>query len=258
VGPAIAGILLALTSPGWALMVDAFSFALSAVFLLRIVPRAYERSSGESFVTELKEGWTEFRSRTWVWAGVSAASIVNALFFPAFQVLGPAVAVASLGGSTAWATIATAFGIGGFLGGVISIKLRPRHPLLVSEAIIMLIAIPLLLLGMTEATFAIAAGALIAGAGMIAADTYWDTTFQQHVPQAAMARVSAYDWFGSMVLQPIGFAVIGPIAIAPVTRRPSSSRRRRWWSSSWPCLRSRACASSKRERSESLAGQLRQ
>lgn len=214
VGPAIAGVLLVLAGPGWALAVDSATFLISAAFLYRVVTRPYRRESSDSFVVELRDGWTEFRSRTWVWAGVSAASIVNALFFPAFQVLGPVVAKADLGGAGAWAVIAAAFGVGGFVGGVVSIRLRPRHPLLVSETAILPLAIPLLLLGPPVGTAAVAVGALVAGAGLTAADTYWDTTFQQHVSQAAMARVSAYDWFGSMVLQPIGFAIVGPMAIA--------------------------------------------
>jgi len=35
---------------------------------------------------------------------------------------------------------------------------------------------------------------------------------QQHVPRHALARVSSYDWLGSLALQPIGFVLWGPIA----------------------------------------------
>lgn len=214
VGPAIAGVLLALASAGWAFAVDSATFLISAAFLWRVAARPYQREAVASFVAELREGWTEFSSRTWVWAGVTAASVVNALFFPAFQVLGPLVAKGELGGAGAWAVIAAAFGAGGFVGGVVSIRLRPRFPLLVSETVILLLSTPLFLLGPPAGAAVIATGALIAGAGLTAADTYWDTTFQQHIPQTAMARVSAYDWFGSMVLQPIGFAIVGPLAVA--------------------------------------------
>ena len=30
---------------------------------------------------------------------------------------------------------------------------------------------------------------------------------QRHVPPAALSRVSAYDWFGSLAFQPLGAAV---------------------------------------------------
>src|SRR4051812_16327190 len=41
----------------------------------------------------------------------------------------------------------------------------------------------------------------------------WETTLQ-HIPPTALSRVSAYDWFGSLAIQPIGVALVGPIATA--------------------------------------------
>ena len=33
-----------------------------------------------------------------------------------------------------------------------------------------------------------------------------------HIPQHVLSRVSSYDWFGSLALDPIGLAIWGPIA----------------------------------------------
>ncbi len=41
-------------------------------------------------------------------------------------------------------------------------------------------------------------------------NSLWETTLQHHVPDAALSRVSAYDWFGSLLMQPLGFALVGP------------------------------------------------
>ena len=46
----------------------------------------------------------------------------------------------------------------------------------------------------------------------MALNTLWETTLQQHIPPSARSRVSSYDWFGSIALQPLGYALIGPIA----------------------------------------------
>jgi len=43
----------------------------------------------------------------------------------------------------------------------------------------------------------------------------WETTLQQHIPPAALSRMSAYDWFGSLAVQPLGYATVGP-AVAHV------------------------------------------
>jgi hypothetical protein len=39
----------------------------------------------------------------------------------------------------------------------------------------------------------------------------WETALQEHVPAAAISRVSAYDWLGSLTLAPVGL-VVAPLA----------------------------------------------
>jgi hypothetical protein len=42
----------------------------------------------------------------------------------------------------------------------------------------------------------------------------WITSLQRNVPEHALSRISSFDWFGSVALNPIGYALIGPIAAA--------------------------------------------
>jgi MFS family permease len=87
-GPVLAGVLIAAVGPGWALAVDAVSFAASAAFLARLrLPERAVREAG-SFVADLREGWGVFRSLTWVWTFVLAAGIGNMLW-GAWSALGP-------------------------------------------------------------------------------------------------------------------------------------------------------------------------
>ena len=46
------------------------------------------------------------------------------------------------------------------------------------------------------------------------ANNLWETTTQRHVPADKLSRVSAYDWFGSLAMQPIGMLIWGPIGAA--------------------------------------------
>jgi MFS family permease len=212
VGPVLAGLLLAIGTPGWALAVNALSFGISAVFLLRLeVPRV-PKARASAFRAELAEGWSEFSTRTWLWVCVLAAAITNAIFYPAFQVLGPTVAQDSLGGSSAWALIAASLGVGALIGGTLALSLKPRRPLLLGEGVAALIALPIALLAFPAPTLAIAAGALIAGGALSLAEILYETATQQHIPLGAMSRVSAYDWFGSLAIAPLGFLLIGPLA----------------------------------------------
>lgn len=213
-GPALAGILLALGSPGTALAVDAATFVVSAACLWGIRAPGVRgvEEEGETLLLELRHGWREFSSRSWMVAVVLGAAITNAIFFPVFQVLGPAVAKQSLGGSSAWALIAAMWGVGGLLGGVIALQVRPRRPLLVSEGFILLFSIPVVLLAIPATTLVIALGALFASATVALAEILYETVAAQQIPPEALARVIAYDWFGSLAIEPITLALVGPIA----------------------------------------------
>ena len=214
VGPALAGIMLGFGSPGAALAADAGTFAISAVALIGLRAPRPQGSAGASFFADLRHGWREFSSRNWLVAVVCGAAAVNAVYFPAIQVLGPTVAQDHLHGSSSWAVIATAMGIGALLGGGAALMIRPRRPLRVSESSIMLIAIPVALLALPATTAVIAAGALIGGAVGSLAQILFETAWVQHVPAASRTRVSAYDWFGSLALEPVGLAVVGPLSVA--------------------------------------------
>lgn len=212
-GPALAGVLLALGSPGTALGVDAATFAVSAACIWGVrAPGVREEGDGESFLAELRHGWREFSSRSWMVAIIVSAAISNAIFFPIFQVLGPTVARESLGGSSAWALIAALWGVGGVLGGFAALSIRPRRPLLVSEGFVLFISLPVFLLAIPAQAVVIALGALIAGGTVSLAEILYETTAAQQIPPQSLSRVIAYDWFGSLALEPITLALVGPIA----------------------------------------------
>jgi hypothetical protein len=73
------------------------------------------------------------------------------------------------------------------------------------------IAPSMILLGSAAPTVVIAAAAIPAGASISLASVLWETTLQQHVPNASLSRVSAYDWLGSTALRPIGYALAGTV-----------------------------------------------
>jgi len=54
-----------------------------------------------NFFHELREGWQEFTSRTWLWSTVVVFGLGN-VFFMFWPVLGPLVANEHLGGARPW------------------------------------------------------------------------------------------------------------------------------------------------------------
>jgi MFS family permease len=214
-GPALAGVLLVLGSPGLALAVDAGTFAVSAACLWGLSIRAGRAQPEEqNFLSDLRHGWREFSSRRWAVAIVASAAITNATFTPIFLVLGPTVAQDSLGGSSSWALIAAFFGAGGLIGGAVALTLRPRRPLLVSETVALVFALPIALLAIPSHTVVIALGALISGATASLSEILYVTVTAQKIPQESLSRVMAYDWFGSLAIEPLGLALVGPLAVA--------------------------------------------
>jgi predicted MFS family arabinose efflux permease len=213
VGPAIAGVLVVATSPGVALLVDAGSYGASALLLTRVSSDARATAPARRFFRELRDGFAEFRARTWVWATIAALSVANAASV-GFAVLGPVVAKHELGGAGAWALILAVEGIGSLVAGTTLLRYRPRRPLLVAVLLGLLAPVPALLFAIPAPLALIAVAALMSGVGGMAFNTLWETTLQQYIPADARSRVSAYDWFGSLALQSLGFGLIGPIAQA--------------------------------------------
>ena len=214
VGPAVGGLLVVTVGPGPGLLIDAGSYAASALLLARMRQRTRVRALGrQRFLVDLREGFTELRSRTWAWSIIVVASFVNTVGV-AFPVLGAVVSKRELGGAAAWATILVARAVGLFIGGTILLRSHPRRPLLAAVPACATAALPLLLLAVPARLEVIAPAAVIAGLGAVVFNTLWETTLQQNIPPQARSRVSSYDWFGSLALQPIGYALMGPLAAA--------------------------------------------
>jgi predicted MFS family arabinose efflux permease len=213
IGPAIAGAVVAVANPGLVFAVDAATFAVSATSLALLrVPRRVREHARESFLTELVGGWRELVSRTWLWVIIVWATTVLFAVVAPFQTLGPIVAKQSLGGAAAWGTIAAAFGLGMVAGGITALRLRPSRPMLAC-ALAFFLAVPgPALLAMRAPVIAIAAAQAAAGVAIGFFVAVWQTTLQQHVPEEALSRVSAWDWMGSFAFMPLGFVLAGPVS----------------------------------------------
>lgn len=210
-GAAGGGLLVAVVGSGWAFAVDAALYALSAVLLSRIrLPRT-ERLETGNMLRELKEGWAEFSSRTWLWVIVVVFSFVNAATAAGFSTLGPIVADDTIG-RAAWGLVLAAQTAGMFVGGLIALRSHWQRPLYVGTACVLLEAPLLLVLGLEPSLVLLVTTALLAGLGLETFAVAWDVSMQSNVPADKLSRVYAYDWFGSLVFIPIGQAVVGPIS----------------------------------------------
>jgi MFS family permease len=212
VGPALGGLIVVLANPGWALAADATSFFVTALLRaqLRIAPT--ERPPRTRMVQELREGWGEFASRSWLWTMVASFGLFQLTLFPALLVLGPTVAKAHLGGAGAWGVILAFQGAGSIVGGLLALRLHPPRPLVAATLLCVPTALLLALLGAVAPIPLLCIAGFIASVGLTSGDIIWFTTFQLEVPDYLMSRLSSFDWFGSVALNPLGYALVGPLA----------------------------------------------
>jgi MFS family permease len=219
-GPAIAGVLVATAGPGWAILCDAIGFALGALALTRVrlpgPPAAAEgdASTGTtSLFAQLHEGFTQVRTRTWLWVIILVFGIANAIQSGAWSVLGPIIAERHPGfGARGWGLAVSAEAVGAIASTLVLMRLPLNRPLRQGMIGATAIAIPLVTLGIRPETMAVAAGALIAGAGTAVFGTGWNVALMEHIPQEALSRVASFDMLGSFLAIPAGTLFYGWLA----------------------------------------------
>lgn len=229
VGAATGGLLVAAMGAGWAIGLDGCTFLVSAWFLWRLRPRRVEASAAQdagasaearasevqlapNFFTDLRLGWREFTSHTWLWVMVAGASVFLMTVEAPLTVLGPVVARDSYDGARTWGFLAAGMGVGQIIGGVVALRWRPRRPFLVLSCSMCLAALPLAALATTAPVWALLGSAAILGVVWGMFDPFWLTAMQREVPTDMISRVSSYDFLGSLAFYPAGLALSGPVS----------------------------------------------
>jgi MFS family permease len=215
-GPAIATALVLGVGAGWAFLLDAGTFAVSAALLLRVrtaatAPAADERGT---VLAELSEGFREVSSRPWLWVTVVVFSLAVPLGYAPLFVLGPTIAKETYDSAAVFGIVTAAYGAGALAGALIGLRWRPRHPM---RAAFLVIAVwPLMLVSFaTGLPVALVLPLSVAtGMGFALFEVFWDTTMAERIPPHALSRASAWEWMGSLALLPIGYLLAGPAADA--------------------------------------------
>jgi MFS family permease len=227
-GAAAAGLLVAAAGPGWALSLCGIGMVSTVPMLLAIKGGREKVRSGAgaaadgaespapetSLLTELREGWAEFRSHTWLWVVVCQFCVVMMAWYGAFQVLGPVVAREHLGGPAAWGAITAADSFGLIAGGLISLRFTPRRPTRFVVLIGGAVAISPLSLAMVLPLPAVCVASFSLGVFIEMMMVQWTVTMARNIPPDKLARVSAYDVLGSVMAMPAGALIAGPLGAA--------------------------------------------
>ena len=232
IGPALAGLLIALTSPAVVIAVDAGTYAISALALagLRLPgtgqplpgvgralpgagrPPGQPAQRASSLRRDLAEGWAEFIAHPWLWPQTVQFALFNLVTWGPYLVLGPVLARQYLGGARAWGMILACYGGGAILGGLLALGRRPRRPLLAATLATLGYPLPPLALALHLPLPAVAGAALGAGVGSALGGAFSATVQQRLIPAPALSRVGAFNLVGAYAFGPVAFAAAGPVA----------------------------------------------
>jgi MFS family permease len=226
-GAAAAGLLVAAAGPGWALVLCGAGMVATVPMLMAIRaarPVAAGHAQGDgaparSMIAELRAGWSEFRSHTWLWVIVAQFGVVMMAWYGAFSVLGPVVAREHLGGPAAWGAITAADAFGLIAGGMAALRFTPRRPMLFVVVTGGAIAISPLSLAMVLPLPAVCAASFGLGVFVELMMVQWTVAMTRNIPPDMLARVSSYDVLGSVIVMPIGALIAGPLGTAIGTSR---------------------------------------
>lgn len=215
VGPALGALLVVAVGGAWGLVADSASYGASALLLSRLGPGVGDapapRGPRASMLADLRVGFREFVSRTWVWAMVITFALSNALN-TTWDVFAPLATRRWYDGAPAFALLSVLWSAGTLLGGVVLLRFKPRRPLLVGVMVCAPSVLPAALLALRVPLAVVGPCQLLSGIGVIAFNTLWWTALQENVPAEVISRVVSYDYAGSYLLMPLGVAMAGPLA----------------------------------------------
>ncbi|MFD3925434.1 MFS transporter [Streptomyces sp. NPDC058614] len=226
VGPALAGLLIALTGAGTVYAIDSGTFLLSALCLALIrlapadTPAAADSAAhaGSSLRRDLRQGWQEFRARTWMWAVILIWVGYGVLLFGPLVPLSSALIGARLG-PNAYGLVVSFLGVGTVLGGLLALRLRPARPLAAGAVAMGLFTVLPLCVALGAGLPVLLAGHVLGGGALAFWSVMWATSVQTHTPPAVLNRVSAYELAGS-----VSGIALGQILAGPATALASPGR----------------------------------
>ena len=213
-GPALGGFLIAVFGVGEAFVVDAATFGVSAlaVSLMSRQPPAREQTGGIG--RDLMEGFAYVRAHAWLWATLTGAALFLLVTYGPMEVLLPYIIKNELGGDAAtFGTVLAVGGLGSITAAVVlSITGLPRRHVTfmwTAWTVGVVMDVGLALAGASWQMCVLAFFSFgLATAGLLT----WSMLMYTLVPTEMLGRVSSLDWFISIGLTPLSFALTGPIA----------------------------------------------
>ncbi|MEV1040426.1 MFS transporter [Streptomyces sp. NPDC050204] len=209
----VAGVLVASVGPGVALLVDAATFAVSAVSLAGLpLPATVRQAARPGVWREVRDGARLVLSMRWLSTLLVYGTLLQALVIGPHMVAGLLMAEGHYGGAAGWAAIGVVQAVGSIAGGVVALRWRPSRPLVAALAVGFLMVPYLVALALGGPLWLVCALAVLVGGQGSVYLAVQAAQLQQRVPDFARSRVAAWSQLGNLVALPASLAVTGPLA----------------------------------------------
>jgi len=219
IGPIVGAAIVAAAGTGWAFLLDALTFGVSAICIALMRVRAAPKTDDEQteLWADVREGISYVRSTPWLKWGLLAGMVSLFCVWGPWETLVPFVVTDQMSGTEF--QLALVFGAGG-VGSIIASLVMAQRGGLPRRALTAMYIAFAIGMGMTT-FFGIVANvpqamvvALIAESAISVLVVIWFTAMQTLVPNELLGRVSSLDWMITILGAPISFLVVGPAAAA--------------------------------------------
>jgi predicted MFS family arabinose efflux permease len=218
-GPALATLLVLGVGPAAAFGLDAATFLVSAALLVRVHPRergapppASLKGGRASVLHDLREGYAEVRSRSWVWVTLAVFCVALLVGEAPLIIVGPLVAEELYGDIAVYGYLLAAMGAGTIAGSIVALRWRPRYPMRTGMLLILLWPATVVPFAAGAPLTAVLPAMVLGGSGIALFEIWWLTALSERIPPDKLSRVTSYDWTISLGLLPLGCVIAGPLA----------------------------------------------
>jgi DHA3 family tetracycline resistance protein-like MFS transporter len=217
IGPAVGGALVAGVGAGPAFLVDAGTFCFSMLCVACIGARsraALAAAPRGSALAEIREGLAFVRENTWLWATMVSAAIALLVFYGPVQVLVPFRIKNDLGGDAGdFGLFLAAEGLGSVLASLwMARRGMPARPVTFMYVTWAIGLAPIAGYALASSSWELMALSFVFGVAIVLGMVVWMTLMQTRVPEELRGRVLSFDWFVSIGLTPVSFALTAPVA----------------------------------------------
>jgi MFS family permease len=212
-GGGLAALVVSAFGPAIAIVVDAASYFINAGFVARVRAGRAPLGGRTGLWQSAREGFVPVWRSDWIRLTIVVFAFTNAVTGSLVAVVIPVVAAQRLGGALALGGFASGLAAGAVIAATIFTQVRFRHHrgavayLASAFGSVGLSAVPL-----TGNALGAIVGGLFLGIGSQVFTVIWNSSLQEIVPRDKIGRVTSLDWFGSLILAPIGNIAIAALA----------------------------------------------